>query len=327
MLQVASIHAMPLIESEQMSQQKNFALQLCSLVLLAVLLLASPPSFADFVQSCAERPFDKGKLWEVRKDNGPKSFLFGTMHSKDPRILHLPGVVMQALNRSQVFIMETTLSRQNMQESRTLMMAPYGEDLREQLGENRLTQLKKISPEYRIPLQNLLQLKIWAIASVLSQPPTSPSKQDGQLTLLDRELEKVALNQNKQIVPLESAADQLGLFDNLSLPAQLELLDSALEGYQELDRELEQLTQHYLKGETGWFFCNMEDELKSASPEIKDFVLNKLIINRNKNMVDGIVKQIENAEAFIAIGALHLPGEKGVLNHLLRLGYTIRKRF
>lgn len=318
---------MPLNESEQMSPSKNIALQLCSLVFFTVFLFVSTPSHADFVEKCAARPFDKGKLWEVRKDGGPKSFLFGTMHSKDPRILHLPGVVMQALNRSALFLMETTLSRQNVQESRALMMAPHGENMREQLGENRLEQLKKISPEYRIPLQNLLQLKIWAIASVLSQPPTRQSSQDGQLTLLDRELEKVALNQHKQVIPLEKAADQLGLFDNLSLNAQMELLDSALEGYQELDKELEQLTQHYLKGETGWFFCNMEDELKSASPEIKDFVLNKLIIDRNHNMVTSIIKHIEENEAFIAIGALHLPGEKGVLNYLLKQGYTIRKRF
>ncbi len=279
------------------------------------------------ITPCASQLYGKGKLWEIRKGDGPKSFVFGTMHSRDRRILYLPGVVMQALNKSQFFMMETTLSEENMRTSRRLMMAPHGENMRQHLGERRLAQLKEIAPAYQIPLENLLQLKIWAIASVISQPPANSSQNSGQLTLLDRELEKIAKAEGKQIFALEKASDQLGLFDGLSKAAQLELLDSALEGFADLEDELETLTRHYIRGDINHFFCRMNKDLKDASPEIREFITDKLLIDRNHAMVSKIQSRIEQGAAFIAVGALHLPGEEGVLNLLKKQGYSLRKRF
>ncbi len=306
--------------------QPKLLLMLTFLLSFAFLPLAEADTLVKG-ENCEAVSYSKGKLWEVRKGSGPKSYIFGTMHSRDPRILYMPGIVMQALNSAQHFMMETTLSESSMQQSRRLMMAPHGLNMREELGETRVGQLKDIAPHYKIPLQNLLQLKIWAIASVLSQPPSNIGPHSKNLTLLDRELEKIAKNQNKKIIPLEKAADQLGLFDALSKAAQLELLDSALEGYSELEEELETLTQHYVRGNIGAFFCKMEDDLKIASPEIREFVFQKLLIDRNHKMVAGILKNIPQTQSFVAIGALHLPGKEGVLSLLEQQGFSIRKRF
>jgi len=284
-------------------------------------------SHADFVKNCAARDYDHGKLWEIRKDKGPKSYIFGTMHSKDSRILHLPGVVMQALNRSSIFMMETTLSQKAMAQIQAMMLAPAGTNTNTLLGPERLQQLEPIVAEYDMPPESLQRLKIWATASILSQPPSSRMQKGEQLKLLDRELEKLARAQGKLIVPLEKATDQLNIFDELSTEAQLELLDSAIENHAELDAEIEKLTQHYLRGETGWFFCNMEDDLKAASPEIQNFVLNKLIIERNHHMAKGIIARISSNTGFVAIGALHLPGAQGVLKLLELEGFSIRRRF
>ena len=296
---------------------------------ITVILGVSLPqtTHADFVETCAARDFDHGKLWEIRKDKGSKSYIFGTMHSKDSRILHLPGVVMQALNRSNVFMMETTLSQKAMSQIQAMMLAPAGENISAQLSPERIDQLKPIIAEYDMPIEVVTRFKIWATASIISQPPSSRMQKGEQLKLLDRELEKLARGQGKSVIALELATDQLNIFDDLSKAAQLELLDSAIKDNAELDVEIEKLTQHYLRGETGWFFCNMEDDLKAASPEIRDFVLNKLIINRNHHMAKGIAAQISNASGFVAIGALHLPGKQGVLKLLENEGFSIRRRF
>lgn len=284
-------------------------------------------SHADFVKNCAARDYDHGKLWEIKKDNGPKSYIFGTMHSKDSRILHLPGVVMQALKQSNVFMMETTLSQKAMVQIQAMMLAPVGTNMNTILGPKRIQQLEPIAAEYNMPIESIQRLKIWATASILSQPPSSRMQKGEQLKLLDRELEKLASAQGKVIVALEQATDQLNIFDELSTAAQLELLDSALKNHAELDAEIEKLTQYYLRGETGWFFCNMEDDLKAASPEIQNFVLNKLIIDRNHHMAEGIMAQAASAPGFVAIGALHLPGAQGVLKLLEMEGFSIRRRF
>ncbi len=305
---------------------KSLSAILLTFIIIAGLSLPKT-SHADFVKSCAARDYDHGKLWEVKKDNGPKSYIFGTMHSKDSRILHLPGVVMQALNRSNVFMMETTLSQKATAQIQAMMLAPAGTNMNKLLGPERIQRLKPIVAEYNMPLESLQRLKIWATASILSQPASSRMQEGEQLKLLDRELEKLARAQGKAVVALEQATDQLNIFDELSTDAQLELLDSAIKNHAELDAEIEKLTQYYLRGETGWFFCNMEDDLKAASSEIQNFVLNKLIIDRNHHMAEGIIDQISKTPGFVAIGALHLPGDEGVLKLLEIEGFSIRRRF
>ncbi|WP_169570132.1 TraB/GumN family protein [Sneathiella limimaris] len=309
-----------------MKFQRKYSLLNLTICLISFLVLISPVR-SEAQPECQNMPFGKGKLWEIQKDNGPKSYVFGTMHSKDPRILHLPGVVMQALNKSDTFILETQLTRENVQKSRQLMLSPFGQNLRELVGPERHDALKPIMRDYGMTIKSIEQFKIWAIASILSQPPSSKSVSKGQLTLLDRELERFAQSQGKAIHPLETAEEQLGLFDNLTEQAQLELLDAAIKAYPDLDSELETLTQHYLRGEINWFFCNMEEDLQSASPELVEFLEERLILKRNETMTKRMIDKLETSSSFVAVGALHLPGERGILNLLKIKGYSLRRRF
>jgi len=277
--------------------------------------------------ACKARAYDQGKLWEVRKNGGPKSYIFGTMHSKDPRILQLPGVVMRALNGASVFILETVLTKESIRASEALMRLPSRSSLRQRIGEDRFQKLLPIIAQYNIPAPALDDFKIWAVASLLARPPVRSTSPQEQITMLDRELEKLARNQRKNIFPMETAAEQLGLFDKLSISAQLELLDQAIKDFSGLSQELEEMSRQYLVGKIGWFFCQMQDSIKALSPEMQDFMTNKLIIQRNKNMVTRILPKLETQSSFVAVGALHLPGDQGILSLLKEQGYSLRRRF
>jgi len=300
-----------------------------SLLAYIFLILFVSPALAASTQpdNCEARPYDHGKLWEVSKKGSPTSYVFGTMHSKDPRILYLPGIVMKAFNRSFQLVVETTLSQKSIQESRALMFAPHGQTLEQSTGKERFKKLREIAANYGIPTPVLQRFKIWAAASILSQPPQPKSKHAAQLTLLDRELEKMAHKMGKPVFALEKAIEQLGLFDRLSKEVQLEFLDQAIKEYPNLEMELENLTAHYLAGRTGWIFCEMEESLKSLSPELNDFMTNKLIKQRNHHMAERMLPKLNSKATFVAIGALHLPGQEGVLSLLEKNGYKIRRRF
>jgi len=298
------------------------------LTYLCLIFFLSPAVAASSrPENCETRPYDHGKLWEVSKKGAPTSFIFGTMHSKDPRILYLPGIVMKAFNRSSQLIVETILNSKTIQDSRALMLAPHGQSLELAIGAERFLKLREIAGNYGISAPVLQRFKIWAAASILSQPPQSRSQQAAKLTLLDRELEKMAHQMKKPVFPLEKAIEQLGLFDALSKDAQLEFLDQAIKEYPDLDGELEKLTGHYLAGRTGWIFCEMEGSLKSLSPELNDFMTNKLIRHRNHTMTERMLSKLSTGSTFVAIGAMHLPGDEGVLSLLKKNGYEIRRRF
>src|SRR5438552_884711 len=64
------------------------------------LALAAPPA------SGAAEPFAQGLLWRLDKPGVPTSWVFGTLHSNDPRVTALPGPVAHAFARARTFAME-----------------------------------------------------------------------------------------------------------------------------------------------------------------------------------------------------------------------------
>ena len=71
--------------------------------LLPFLLLASPGWARDQVYS-------QGLLWEIRGAAGAPSYLFGTIHSEDPRVTAVPRAVQRALDRLDASQVETIWS-------------------------------------------------------------------------------------------------------------------------------------------------------------------------------------------------------------------------
>jgi hypothetical protein len=63
-----------------------------------------------------------------------------------------------------------------------------------------------------------------------------------------------------------------------------------------------------------------------TSPDAKrasEALLGHLLINRNLQMVERMIQQLQGGTTFVAVGALHLPGQKGLLQLLQDRGYTV----
>jgi uncharacterized protein len=52
-------------------------------------------------------------------------------------------------------------------------------------------------------------------------------------------------------------------------------------------------------------------------------LIQKLLVNRNYIMTERMQSALDKGRAFIAIGAMHLPGDEGVLALLTKNGYEI----
>ena len=48
-----------------------------------------------------------------------------------------------------------------------------------------------------------------------------------------------------------------------------------------------------------------------------------LLISRNFGMRDNALAHLEQGNAFVAVGALHLPGKQGLVSLLREAGYTV----
>ncbi|MCF8466602.1 MAG: TraB/GumN family protein [Sneathiella sp.] len=260
-------------------------------------------------------------------ENVVPSYIFGTMHSKDPRILHLPGAIMQAFMGSDTAIFETSLKNDELAASRDLMMLPTGKSLKAVIGEDRFAELVVLAAPYGMNAATLDRFKIWAAAAIISQPPPSHQQGAHPLTLLDKELEKSAYQSGKKVVALESNREQLDIFNGMPEAVQLEYLDQSMMENKELDAELETITSYYLSGNTGWIACDLEEALNHASPELNKIMTTELIEERNRRMVKRMVPELEKGNAFVGVGALHLPGTVGVLSLLKERGYSIERKY
>jgi uncharacterized protein YbaP (TraB family) len=64
----------------------------------------------------------------------------------------------------------------------------------------------------------------------------------------------------------------------------------------------------------------MQTADRQQAVELQD----KLIVRRNRLMAERLQPYLQEGNVFVAVGALHLPGEAGLLNLLQQRGYTVR---
>lgn len=298
------------------------------LLLLAALLLKTELATAEILAppNCPVQAFDKGLLWQVQKPGIRPSYIFGTMHSRDKRILHIPGAVMSRFMTAGTAVFETTLDDRSLAQSRQVMKLPPGQSLKNLVGLQKFMQLAKLVSQKNIAPAVLNRLKIWAVATILAQPDP-PAQKNARVKLLDKELESAARQWKKKIIALETNLEQIAVFDSMPQAVQMEFLDQSLAEIGTLEMDMETMTQFYLKGQTGWIWCDLQESLTHSSRKLRTVLNEHLILDRNAKMVQRLQKILPAGNVFVAIGALHLPGEQGVVNLLKRSGYEISRKY
>lgn len=140
---------------------------------------------------------------------------------------------------------------------------------------------------------------------------TSYGNEDGMPQFLDLYFLQYGFIANKDFLALEPIEDQMNLVDN---PFNFNYSYA-----NQLIRAEEKAISLYLSGEIDALEKLLRTSLK-WNPEFFD----QLITKRNVVMANGIDTMVRNGSAFIAIGAGHLGGEKGVVNLLRGKGHQLR---
>ena len=144
---------------------------------------------------------------------------------------------------------------------------------------------------------------------------------------MDGVLEAAAQREHKAIVFLEPAQKQIELLDRwLDLRAIKALLDHPGEAAGH-DHEM---LQAYLDGDEHRMLALAESERATAkdagyTDAEYDQEMTDLLYERNASWIDGIEQLHARGGAFIAVGALHLIGEKSVLDLLAHRGYVVTR--
>ena len=140
---------------------------------------------------------------------------------------------------------------------------------------------------------------------------------------LDTFFQSQAAQNGKKVDGLETAEFQFNLlFNGSSLQRQAQLLMCTLNNIEAEVENLKKLTNAYMKQDLNTMF-KISEERKGNQCDALPSEEDALIYNRNKIWAEKLPAIMKAAPTFVAVGALHLPGEKGLLKLLKSQGYTV----
>ncbi len=233
--------------------------------------------------------------------------------SSDQRVTDLPKIVIDALHGSNSFGMEVLLKFEAIAIMSSAMYYGGGQSLKNNLEAELFDGTVELLGRYGVTAAAAHKLKPWAAYTTLSVPP-------GQTAMpLDLFLLTAAQEQGIATFGLETIEEQIAVFDGLTMSDQTELLTQAVCHYDELQAEIEQMIEHYLARDLA---AMMRMAMRYRSP-LQDRFMDVLLWQRNVRMTQRMVPHLDKGGAFIAIGALHLPGSGGVLDLLRKRGYSV----
>jgi len=260
-----------------------------------------------------------GLLWEISKTGQVPSHLFGTIHSEDPEVVDLPAPVRQVFDAANSVVLEMLMDNEAMMYSSTAMLMLDGRSLSDVLGMPLYKQVAEAIASRGIPELVLNRMKPWAVAVTLS----TPVLETGQV--LDLVLYQDALQQLKAVYGLETIREQLDLFDAMPESDQVTLLKDAIDNLPELDAMNADLLAVYKQRDLDGLLAINETSMQTGDQRLAKDFQQRVIIDRNHRMAERMQPYLQQGKAFVAVGALHLPGEEGLLNLLEQQGYTVRR--
>jgi uncharacterized protein YbaP (TraB family) len=290
-----------------------------SLPLALVLLLVASAAPAALAREAV--PFGDGLLWRVERPGGPPSHVFGTMHSADPRVTTLPAPVEAVFERADAVLLELVMTARAGRELLDAMTLGRGPDLEALLGAELYARVAALGQRYHLPPGQLRQLKPWVLAMLFS----SPAAELAGRAPLDLTLQRRAERRGIPVHGLERVAEQAAVLGELSPEVQIALLEAALDRNPEVGQMWEEVKRAYLGRDLATIYGLMIEQATGQQAELMTVFIDRLLDRRNLRMVERMAPRLAQGGAFVAVGALHLPGERGILRLLEAEGYRVTR--
>ena len=293
-------------------------------ILVPVSFLLSPIATVN----AEEIIYGKGLFWKIEKADRKPSYILGTMHVSDPRVLKIKKKVEPFIKEALVLNLEIDLTPRESREANNARLRDDGQTLDQVLPPELYEKIRQISKDRKIAEIDLKQLELWAVYPIIKSLPNDPDQKAINSTEipLDFQLGVIASSNGVEVNGLETVREQLSVFRERDQKIFYDAIVRALETpdvIQNSAKKMEEYIGWYVAGDTNAFYQSLLADLRDEPPEMYDIWVTRLLNKRNVTMANGMVKGLVKGNSFTAVGALHLPGEKGILQLLVDRGYTL----
>ncbi len=299
--------------------------------LLDRMAIDDPAAHAQILAEGARTIHGDTLLFRVERDGTPPSWLFGTMHLTDPRVTDLPPAARRAFEQARTVAIETTEILDPQQTQVTLLSRP---DLTMFVDDQRLSDflddadrqlLADGLAERGLQLALIDRMKPWLVAGMIALPACETRRMRDGAAILDVALAKDAQTQGKTLIGLETVIEQLDAMASLPMEFHVQGLVATVALGEGIDDVIETMIALYDDEQIGLVW----PVLRAAAPDVTGddsgyAAFEEAMVNaRNRTMAERATPLLDEGGAFIAVGALHLPGEDGLAALLDGAGYTV----
>lgn len=285
------------------------------------LSLLAAVSFTVYSQPLPKTPvLNNTLLWRISGKNSVKpSYLFGTMHLLCADDIQLSDSLIKAIGKADNVYLELDMDNLfEMMSAMTKMKMRNDTTLADLLPKDDYEKVKTYFKDNSgfIPFSMLETFKPLLAASMIME------QQAGQCANMIS-MEQLVMQEAKKngvgIKGMETMDYQLGIFDSIPYSFQAKQLVKMVEGNaKDSSDEMQELTDAYRNQQLD----KMEELTKKEDMGIQNFT-DLLLYNRNAAWAKKIEGMVSEKSLVIAVGAGHLPGERGVINLLRKAGYKV----
>jgi uncharacterized protein YbaP (TraB family) len=265
--------------------------------------------------------YDRGRLFRIDRPGIPASYVYGTLHSNDPRVVSLPPEVVAALAASRSVAFETLLLEGDVATFLSFAQYDDGRRLTDHVDAATLARIRVALGAGDPGPEVLERAKPWAVLLMLAQA------RDSGTASLDGVLQAEARARRLAVFGLELPDEQVAALDAIPLVSQLALMRWALDTQHARQAELEATTTAWLAGDlAGLRRLALEPGRRDAELGAHLQALMKhLITDRNLLLAHRLHLPLARGRMFVAVGALHLQGRDGLLALIRRQGYRVTR--
>jgi uncharacterized protein len=284
-------------------------------------------AFTGAARAAAGDGAPKHFLWKV---TGPKGvvYLLGTIHAAKADFYPLPSIIEDSFEKADTLIEEIDISEpaEAARAQQALVETgsyPNGDAITNHLSEVTRSHLAAYVKKGGLPEPAIAHMRPWLVSMLVEQLELQRMGFDPSYGL-DQHFIEEARQSHKQIGALEDAGSQLKMLSSLSEEFQDRLLLSSLVDMEKSHEVLDFLTRAWQSGDA----TAMEEVITSSVrdyPQLKP-LMTKLFDDRNTAMTAKIERFLQTPKSyFVAVGAGHLVGDKGILSQLQRQNFRVEQ--
>lgn len=296
---------------------------------------------AELDRAVAGVPYPRGIFWRATR-GAARIEIAGTYHFPDPRHAATVARMAPLIAQADALLVEAgpqeeAALTESLRRDPSLMVDPTGPTLPERLGSADWQAVALAIEQRGMPAVLASRLRPWYVAMLLGLSPCMMEQAQGLAGRegLDHRLIDAARDRGVPVLALEPWDTLFTLFQGLTPAEEEDMIRAALPAARLADDYAATALEAYFRGDIRalWEFGRL-DALRNSGlpPEAVDrqvrLAEDRLMTRRNRSWIGPLTRAAEAAAArgkpvVAAFGALHLPGETGVLRLLEAEGWTI----